>query len=227
MTTYIGLDLGQLQDYSALAVVREIAAPAPAPVPTTLFHPADLGAPSLRLLNGQRATAVAERDELPALCVTYLHRWPLGTKYAKIVEAMGAFLASELAGDRPQLTIDGTGVGVAVLEMFDAAGIGYEAVSIHGGQATTREGRLWRVAKKTLVGALQVPLQDKRLTIEPPTMPFAAELRAEMGSFTYKITAAANETYAAWREADHDDLVLALAIACWRATRPRVVVTAY
>ena len=111
--------------------------------------------------------------------------------------------------------------------MFDAAGIRYEAVSIHGGQATTREGKLWRVAKKTLVGALQVPLQDHRLTIEPPTMPYAAELRDEMGNFTYKITTAAHETYAAWREADHDDLVLALAIACWCATRPRIAVGAY
>ena len=189
MSTYIGLDLGQLQDYTALCVVR-----ADAPTPP-------LGSPL----------------PAPHLRVTYLHRWPLGTKYATIVAAMRAFLASPIADKRPQLIIDGTGVGVAVLEMFDAAGIEYAAVSIHGGQATTREGKLWRVAKKTLVSAIQVPLQNALLTIEPPTMPFAAELRAEMGNFRYTITAAAHESYAAWREAEHDDLVLALALALWGA----------
>jgi hypothetical protein len=34
-----------------------------------------------------------------------------------------------------------------------------------------------------------------------------------------KITAAANETFAAWREGAHDDLVLAVALACWHADR--------
>ena len=30
-----------------------------------------------------------------------------------------------------------------------------------------------------------------------------------------KITTAGNDTYEAWRESDHDDLVLAAAFACW------------
>ena len=30
-----------------------------------------------------------------------------------------------------------------------------------------------------------------------------------------KITLAANETFSAWRERDHDDLVLAVALASW------------
>ena len=100
MSTYLGLDLGQLQDYSALAVVREVTPHAPPPPPTVLFNPADLSTPSVRLLNGQPAPPARqdERDQ-PLLRVTYLHRWPLGTKYARIVEAMGAFLGSPLAGD--------------------------------------------------------------------------------------------------------------------------------
>ncbi len=191
MTYCIGLDLGQLQDHSARAVVR---------VDDGLHAPGG-GDPS------------------PHLHVTGLHRWPLKTKYATIVADTAAFLAALPAGERRHLIIDGTGVGVAVLEQFDAARIPYEAVSIHGGQATTREGRLWRVAKKTLVAAVQVPLQNRLLTVEPPAMPHAQELRAELGNFRHIITAAANDTYAAWREADHDDLVLALAIACWRAQR--------
>jgi len=34
-----------------------------------------------------------------------------------------------------------------------------------------------------------------------------------------KVTTAGNETFEAWRERDHDDLVLAVGIAAWVAER--------
>jgi hypothetical protein len=37
----------------------------------------------------------------------------------------------------------------------------------------------------------------------------------ELESFRVKITASAHETFEAWRERDHDDLVLAVALAAW------------
>lgn len=36
-------------------------------------------------------------------------------------------------------------------------------------------------------------------------------------SFQVKITDAGNDTYGAWRDGTHDDLVLAVALACWAA----------
>lgn len=220
MSSYVGLDLGQLQDYSALAVVNVPDPEPPPPETDTLFTPVDGGKPSLLKTYGQPVPPPPKvKDGPPMLTLSYLHRWPLGTKYGGIVAAVKAFLASPLAGDRPRLVIDGTGVGVAVLELFDAAKVRYEAVSIHGGERTTRDGKLWRVPKAALVAALQVPLQSGRLRVEPPGMPFADELRAEMGNFRRTLTVNAHESYAAWREGDHDDLVLALAIACWRATK--------
>ncbi len=39
----------------------------------------------------------------------------------------------------------------------------------------------------------------------------------ELGTFTVRITEAGNESSEAWREKDHDDLVLAVALACWAA----------
>jgi hypothetical protein len=39
----------------------------------------------------------------------------------------------------------------------------------------------------------------------------------ELGTFSVKITSAANETFESWRERDHDDLVLAVALAAWGA----------
>jgi hypothetical protein len=44
----------------------------------------------------------------------------------------------------------------------------------------------------------------------------APKLRKELGTFTTKITTAGNENYEALRARDHDDLVLAVALALWR-----------
>jgi hypothetical protein len=38
-----------------------------------------------------------------------------------------------------------------------------------------------------------------------------------MNNFQVRITAAGNETFGPWRERAHDDLVFALALACWSA----------
>ena len=37
----------------------------------------------------------------------------------------------------------------------------------------------------------------------------------EFAEMRMKMTAAGNEQYEAWREGSHDDLVLAVALACW------------
>jgi hypothetical protein len=41
----------------------------------------------------------------------------------------------------------------------------------------------------------------------------------ELDNFKVKVTVAANETFESWREKDHDDLVLATAIAAWLGER--------
>jgi hypothetical protein len=41
----------------------------------------------------------------------------------------------------------------------------------------------------------------------------------ELLAFRVKVTASANETFEAWRERDHDDLVLAVATAAWVGER--------
>ncbi len=46
-------------------------------------------------------------------------------------------------------------------------------------------------------------------------LPEAEILINELLNFEVKITAPANDTYGAWREGTHDDLVLAVAMVCW------------
>jgi hypothetical protein len=48
-------------------------------------------------------------------------------------------------------------------------------------------------------------------------MPLAEVLSKEFLNFRVKITIAGNETFEAWRERDHDDLVFAVAFAAWRS----------
>src|SRR5262249_5200755 len=86
-------------------------------------------------------------------------------------------------------------------------------VLITGGHQVTCEAGAWHVPKKELVSTLQVLLQNRRLKVA--AVPERDLLLKELQNFKVKITASANETFEAWRERDHDDLVLAVAIAAW------------
>jgi hypothetical protein len=63
---------------------------------------------------------------------------------------------------------------------------------------------------------LQVLLGNGRLHVSP-ALAEAKTLVRELGSFSVKLTPAGNESFEAWREADKDDLVLAVALASWCA----------
>jgi hypothetical protein len=75
------------------------------------------------------------------------------------------------------------------------------------------------VPKRDLVGALQVLIQTGRLRIAEGLRD-ARTLVDELLRFRVRINArTAHDSYGAWRECEHDDLVLALAVAVWRAER--------
>ena len=85
---------------------------------------------------------------------------------------------------------------------------------------------LYRVPKRELVTILQVALQAKRLRIAEG-LPLAELLVKELRGFRVRITATGHAKFGndvgEWREADHDDLVLATALAVWRVeSRPQV-----
>jgi hypothetical protein len=68
------------------------------------------------------------------------------------------------------------------------------------------------------VSNLQVLFQAGRLRVAEG-LPEARTLINELINFRVKITANAHDTYEAWREGTHDDLVLAVALACWYGER--------
>jgi hypothetical protein len=115
------------------------------------------------------------------------------------------------------LLVDKTGVGAAVLDSFTYARIGAVAITLHGGSSVTRDPQRagFRVPKRDLVTVTQVLLQNGRLRVASG-LPEAETLRRELLNFRVKIDPkTAHDSYEHWREAEHDDLVLAVSMAAW------------
>ena len=146
--------------------------------------------------------------------VRHLRRWPLGTSYPQIVADVDR-LARTPPLSNPLLAADQTGVGTAVVDLFRQARLPLRLrpVLITGGHETVSLGFGYHVPKKELVSVLQVLFQQRRIKVAP--LPECETLVKELLSFKVKVTVADHETFEAWRERDHDDLVLAVALAAW------------
>jgi hypothetical protein len=208
----IGLDLGKLADYSALALLRW---------PTKAAMAAAKPLPHFR----SELQAHIERER--HYDVTMLKRWPLQTSYNDIVDGLiRLYQMKELSASPPLLVVDSTGVGEAVVDMcrerIGRAGIqgGMVAITITAGSAFSFVGNgRWRVAKRALVSTMTVVLGNRRLHVAKH-LPEAANLVRELQTFSVKIDPETkNESFESWREKDHDDLVLAVALALWTAER--------
>src|SRR6516162_8400972 len=136
-----------------------------------------------------------------------------GTHCAWLKPMIGRLLGKFPA--RTELVIDVTGIGKPVFEMFTYSGISLLGVLITAGTAETRDGVICGVPKLTLVSRLQALLHQGRLKIHRE-LAEAETLVRELQDFRVEFTAAGHLTFNA-RSGKHDDLVLALAIAVWRA----------
>ena len=146
----------------------------------------------------------------------HLHRFPLNTPYTTQVDQVISWLAIQ-GMEGCSLVVDHTGVGRAVVDLLLSRNppVSIVPVTITAGLDFSGDRRGgFRVPKKDLVTALNLVLQQRRMKI-PRTLALADTLATELGNFKVKVTAAANETFGAWREGQHDDLVLALAMAVW------------
>jgi hypothetical protein len=172
--------------------------------------------------NDPSALCVAQRLTAPdharpySYHVRHLERFPLGTSYPAVVTRVRTLLARPPLEGAVTLALDYTGVGRPVSDMFAAAKLPclFYAISITGGDAVIREGYHYKVPKRDLIGLVQVLLQSGKLKIAA-TLPETPALVREMLDYRYKIDPiTGHDTYNA-REGAHDDLVLALALACW------------
>ena len=146
-----------------------------------------------------------------------------GMPYPEIIDRVTQIMRSPALINDAVLVVDQTGVGAPVVDLFRKARLKPIGIMIHGGDRATREGSTWRVPKRDLVGVLQVLLQNSRLRVSWK-LKLAKIFTGEMLNFRVKIDqATAHDSYSAWREQDHDDLLLAVALGAWygERTRPR------
>ncbi len=147
-----------------------------------------------------------------------------GMPYPDIIDKTLEIMRSPGIKGEAVLIVDQTGVGQPVVDSFRKAGLKPIGIMIHGGDKTTHEGSgsTWRVPKRDLVGVLQVLLQNSRLKVSWK-LKLAKILSGEMLNFKVKIDQiTAHDSYSSWRESDHDDLLLAVALAAWYGERVRL-----
>lgn len=214
MTFFLGLDLGQAQDHTALAILeRRELLPDQA---TGERWPVAMPGGGHRL---SRPMPIAPSPILSFSC-GHLERLPLGTPYPAVADHVLGLLRTEPLRGQAELVVDATGVGRPVVDMLHQRGLKPIAITITGGDTASYDHG-WRVPKRDLVGGVQVLLQTDRLkfSAEIPTVP---QLVRELLAFRVKIDPlTAHDSYGAWREGAHDDLVLAVAVATWWGQRWR------
>jgi hypothetical protein len=193
MNYYAGLDVGQANDYTVLVIAK-------------------------RLMHWLQAWDEKGNQKFCSLYhLVHLERLKLGTPYPAQVAHVKAVLETPPLRGAVSLALDYTGCGRPVFDLFAAAKLPCPlyGITIHGGDKATRDGWQIRVPKRDLVADVQVLLQSGRVKIAD-ALPEAKTLVTELLNFRMKIDPqTAHDSYSAWRESQHDDLVLATALALW------------
>jgi hypothetical protein len=213
----VGVDLGQQRDPTAITIIERGYVSAGKLYNVPYWY------------NGREIYAAREPVKLE-YHVRHLERPALGTSYVDVVERIIMLLKS-LGDDELVLTVDMTGVGRPVADMLKrrleewleadrSIHLNTAWITITGGDSVTKaEGGGIRVPKRDLASAPLVLMQNKQLKIAEG-LQLADTLKRELLNFKVKINiATGHDSYEAWREGDHDDLVLAVAMACWCGER--------
>ena len=196
-----GVDLGQSMDPTAIIVLHATRTPLETWTTNEVAH-----------------TIRQDIEEL--FDVVHAERLKLGTSYPDIVAHVREVLARPPLRDGCDLVIDESGVGRAVGDMFDAAGLRPVRVTITAGtDATPQDGRRWSVSKALLISGVDARLHSGELRFAA-ALGEAHALADELKDFRRHLTSAGRATYQA-RVGKHDDLVLAVAIALWWAIERR------
>ncbi len=192
----VGVDLGQKEDFTAIAVLerfREVVGP-----------------PDWK--TGVRPTEMRYD-------VRHLERVPLGTEYGEIAARIGRIARCGDLRGRATIVVDATGVGAPVLELVQKEPMDCRVVPvvITGGEKQSLVGSTYRVPRQDLLSGVVVGMEQRWLRIAHDLEEggsFAKEmvnLRSEIGLRGEKWVGRSGKV--------HDDLVFAVSLACWWARR--------
>jgi hypothetical protein len=215
----VGVDLGQANDPTAIAVLKKTIAPPE----TAMFSPVG-ESPSNRLVDGSIVYDLV-----------YLKRPKLGTPYDVIAKRVADLICElEPQGEFAELghvtlCVDGTGVGRGVVDMlrreFQVRGttskaiprIDFRPVSVTGSQISLkrpeRANGYWSVPKKDLVFPAVTAFQQKRLRLAKGITDRDALVHELKNYRRTTNIATGGMQFEPWRESDHDDLLFAVCLA--------------
>src|SRR5262245_48996629 len=187
---FVGVDLGQANDPTAVCVIDAWS---------------------------QREEPTKPEEYL--YTVVHLMRFPLGMSYPAMVRDIGSMLTRPpFPGSPVELIVDETGVGRAVGDIFNQVGLKPIKVTITAGNEEGQSGfGRYTVPKQVLVSNLDALMHTEQLFFSNKLRESPA-LEQELKDFRRHISEAGRYSFAA-RESQHDDLILATAIALWSAVK--------
>ena len=192
----IGVDLGQQQDFSAITITEKV-------------------------LIQKDITALPDQDPEKIYDTRYnlrfIERPDLGTPYPDVVDRVRGICENPVISRDHTLIVDATGVGRPVIDLMRREGLQPVPILITGGYKVAHDQITgeYSVPKRDLAFALQVVFQAQRIKIADG-LQLADVLSLELQNFRMKIDRkTSHDSYEAWREGEHDDIVLSVAMAIW------------
>ena len=141
---YVGVDLGQAQDYTAVAVVERD-----------------------ELVFNERDPVTWSFLEETRFHLRHLERVPLGSSYLNVAEHVWRMVQRAPLAGNVKVVVDATGVGAPVVDLLRRGGLGCRVmpVLITSGAAESQDGARFCVPKRDLIGGLEVAFERRRLRV--------------------------------------------------------------
>jgi hypothetical protein len=186
---WLGVDLAQAQDNTALVVVQDEQLPVWA-------------GPNRQAL-GPRQRTIVFADKFR------------GISYPDVVAHIIRVMTREPLRGRTRLVLDGSGLGRVVADMLFSEGVDHIAIQMTAGQNWKRSGRYTNVGKTLMLENLSVLFASGQLEFAED-LPLREDILAELETFQLETTAAGNQVIVQGKSgAHHGDLAIALAGAAF------------
>lgn len=183
---WVGADLGQANDYSAVCVVKDQALPV---------------SNGNEIIIGPRERTVVYADKFK------------GVSYVDVVDHLIKLRNAPPFGGKSELVIDGTSIGRVVSDMLWDQGVDHNAVQMTGGQEWRRSGRYVNASKTLMIENLAVLFASGDLKFAHDLL-LRKEIEEDLASFTTQTTAAGNQIITQSRNTSgHGDLGIGLIVA--------------